>query len=92
LDFFGFVTSKKKCKKVKENTITTNKNTTKLFSIINFHYQPPPLTNEEEDTTLSTIPRNVLLKLKKMVVHREFAYQKKIIFALRNIEYNESSR
>jgi len=26
-----------------------------------------------------------------MEVHREFAYQKKIIFALRNIKYNKSS-
>jgi len=64
--FFLVCYFQKNEKKHKKNTITTNKITTKLFSIINVHYQPSPLTNEEEDTTLFTIPRKVLLKLKKV--------------------------
>jgi len=65
LDFFFlvlcFVASNKK--KVNENTQNLHQPPT---FITNHHKQPPTLKNEEEDTTLSTIHRKILLELKKI--------------------------
>ena len=73
----GFVVSKK-IKKMNETQLPPLKTPQNLLQsqglsptitrfITSHHKQPPPLKNEEKNTTLSTILKRVLLKLKKSV-------------------------
>ena len=58
----------KKWKKKKMNeTQSQGLSPTITRFITSHHKQPPPLKNEEKNTTLSTILKRVLLKLKKSV-------------------------